>query len=136
MHHMTARKIASGLLLVAVLGILAGYLGTWITYRNELVHGASYVSHEYTLLAFSALPGSIITECFSSGDWQLLEAREHRHLLASANGFFWVSVAGTFYLLRFIFLPRPTPPSIVVDALAVGTAHLQARDGQEPDSLT
>jgi hypothetical protein len=115
MHHMTARRIASGILVAALLGILAGYLGAWVTYQNELVHGASYRSHEYTFLGFPALPGFIIAEGMSPVDWQLTEVWQHRHLIAAANGLCWFGVAGIIYLLRFIFLPRTPTPSIVVE---------------------
>jgi hypothetical protein len=111
---MTARRIASGIVLVAALGLLAGYVGAWIEFRNELAHGASYVKHEYTLFVFPALPGIIIAQHFSP-DWRLQEVWQHRHLIASANGLFWFGVAGVIYLLRFIFLPRTTPPSIIAD---------------------
>ena len=109
MHHMTVRRIASGLLVVAVLGILAGYLGAWVTYQNEVIHGASYRNHEYTFLVLPALPGLDIAQSMSPFDWRLREVWQYRHLIASANGFFWFGVVGIIYLLRFILLPRQTP---------------------------
>lgn len=112
---MTARRIASGLLAAVVLGILVGYLGAWGKYQDELVHGASYRNHEYPYLALPALPGMVIAERMSPGDWQMTEGWQCRHLVAAANGFFWIGVAGIVYLLRFIFRPRPTRSSTVAD---------------------
>ena len=107
--------MAFGFLVVAVLGVLTGYLGAWLTYQNELAHGASYRNHGYTFLVLPALPGLTIAERMSPGDWQLTEVWLDRHQIASANGCFWFGVAVIIYLLRFIFLPRQAPSSIIAN---------------------
>ncbi|WP_265593666.1 hypothetical protein [Verrucomicrobium sp. BvORR034] len=57
----------------------------------------------------------VIAELMSPGDWQMTEGWQCRHRAAAANGFFWIGVAGIVYLLRFIFLLRPTRSSTVAD---------------------
>lgn len=109
---MTAKKLTFALLAAALLGVLTGYLGTWVTYQNELLSGASYTNHSYTFLAYPSLPGSFISQWMSPRDWQLTEAWQHRHLIASLNGFFLMGVAGMISLLRVIFLPRRDAHSI------------------------
>lgn len=109
---MTARKLTFLLLAAAMLGVLTGYLGTWVTYQNELLWGASHPNHASTFLAYPSLPGSLIAQWMTPGDWQLTEAWQHRHLIASVNGFFWMGVSGMISLLRFIRLPRRDARSI------------------------
>jgi len=100
LNLLNARYIVESLV-VFILGFLAGLLGTWIDYRNEVIHGAQYSAHDYEWVTVLSSPGVILFSVVMDVDFRLTECWSlYRHQVAIINGIIFTVVFLIFAILR------------------------------------
>lgn len=94
------RKRIASLTGVILLGMVLGYLGGFIQYRNESRHGSQYSNWEHEWLMIPALPGILVSSILGQHDYQLTEHWiQHRHSMAAWNGLVFAVLAAAPVLL-------------------------------------
>ena len=79
---------------VAILGAILGYLGSFIQFKNESAHGSEYSSWEHEWLMFPALPGVLISSALRPFDYQLTQHWTlDKHGIALWNGLVFAVLA-------------------------------------------
>jgi hypothetical protein len=81
-------SIAAGLF-----GCVSGYLGSAVDHYNHSRAGVSYSQWRGEWLGLPSLPGAILAELQSGGDWRADEQYQHRHSVAAWNALLWLSAA-------------------------------------------
>ena len=79
---------------IAVLGIALGYLGGFVQFKNESIHGSEYSSWNHEWLTLPSLPGLLITSSLSPVDYQLTQHwNQDKHGTAFWNGLVFAVLA-------------------------------------------